>query len=74
VLFRSAEAAPATTSSWTAVHNQLPASRIFTADEYLSGKQTAMTGIQPGQELVIELYLDNSELKSTGYQVQLLYL
>jgi hypothetical protein len=33
-----------------------------------------MTGIQRGQELVIELYLDNSELKSTGYQVRLLYL
>lgn len=69
-----AQALPAIKLSLTDVHNQLLASRVFTAEEYLSGEQKAMTGIQRGQELVIELYLDNSELKSTGYQVRLLYL
>lgn len=69
-----AQALPAIKLSLTDVHNQLLASRIFTADEYLSGEQKAITAIQRGQELVIELYLDNSELKSTGYQVQLMYL
>ena len=69
-----AQALPAIKLSLTDVHNQLLASRIFAADEYLSEEQKAMTAIQRGQELVIELYLDNSDLKSTGYQVRLLYL
>ena len=69
-----AQALPAIKLSLTDVHNQLLASRVFAADEYLSGEQKAMTAIQRGQELVIELYLDNSDLKSTGYQVRLIYL
>ncbi len=69
-----AQGLPAIKLSLTDIDNQLLASRVFTADEYLSGEQKAMTAIQRGQELVIELYLDNSDLKSTGYQVQLMYL
>ncbi|MDC8445613.1 MAG: zinc-ribbon domain-containing protein [Nitrosomonas sp.] len=69
-----AQALPAIKLSLTDVHNQLLASRVFTAEEYLSGEQKAITAIQRGQELVIELYLDNSDLKSTGYQVRLMYL
>jgi predicted Zn finger-like uncharacterized protein len=69
-----AQGLPTIKLSLTDVHNQLLASRILTADEYLSSEQKSMTAIQRGQELVIELYLDNSDLKSTGYQVQLMYL
>jgi len=69
-----AQELPAIKLSLTDIDNQLLASRVFTADEYLSGEQKAMTAIQRGQELVIELYLDNRDLKSAGYQVQLMYL
>lgn len=69
-----AQALPAIKLSLTDAHNQLLASRIFTANEYLSREQGNMTAIQYGQELAIQLYLDNSELNSKGYQVELLYL
>ncbi len=69
-----AQALPAIKLSLTDVHNQLLASRIFTADEYLSREQGNVTAIQHGQELAIQLYLDNSDLNSKGYQVELLYL
>lgn len=69
-----AQALPAIKLSLTDVHNQLLASRIFTANEYLSREQGNMTAIQYGQELAIQLHLDNSELNSKGYQVELLYL
>ncbi len=68
-----AQALPAIKLSLTDVHNQLLASRIFTADAYLSREQGSMTAIQRGQELAIQLYLDNSDLNSKGYQVELLY-
>ena len=58
----------------TDMHNQLLASRIFTATDYLSIEQKKTTAIQPNQEIIIQLHLDNSQLKSTGYRLKLLYL
>ena len=69
-----AQALPALKLTLTDKHNQLLASRVFTAGEYLSKAQKDVTAIKRGQELVVQLHIDNSDLKSTGYQVELLYL
>ncbi len=68
------QALPALKLFLTDMHNQLLASRIFTAADYLASAQKQKTAIQPNQEIIIQLYLDNSQLKSTGYQLELLYL
>jgi len=68
------QALPALKVSLTDRHNQLLASRVFAADEYLSRAQKGLTAMKRGQELVIQLHIDNSDLKSTGYQVELMYL
>ncbi|HNP27015.1 MAG TPA: zinc-ribbon and DUF3426 domain-containing protein [Nitrosomonas sp.] len=69
-----AQALPALKLFLTDMHNQLLASRIFTAADYLAQAQQQKTAIQPNQEIIIQLYLDNSQLKPTGYQLELLYL
>ena len=67
------QALPIIKLSLTDAHNELLASRMFSAEEYLSAEQNGLTAIQRGQELVVQLYLDNGNLKSTGYRVELLY-
>jgi len=69
-----AQALPALQLSLTDRHDQLLASRVFTADEYLPKAQKGVIAIKRGQELAIQLYIDNSKLKSSGYRVELLYL
>ncbi|MCB1985933.1 MAG: zinc-ribbon domain-containing protein [Burkholderiales bacterium] len=68
-----AQALPVLKLFLTDRHNQVLASRIFTAADYLSEAQKEKRAIQPNQEIIIQLYLDNSQLKSTGYQLQLSY-
>lgn len=67
------QALPIIKLSLTDAHNELLASRLFSKDEYLSAEQSGLKAIQREQELVVQLYLDNSDLKSTGYRVELLY-
>ncbi|PTN12458.1 zinc-ribbon and DUF3426 domain-containing protein [Nitrosomonas aestuarii] len=68
------QALPALKLLLTDMHNQLLASRIFTTTDYLTKAQIQKTAIQPNQEIIIQIYLDNSQLKSTGYHLELLYL
>jgi hypothetical protein len=68
-----AQALPALKLFLTDRHNQVLASRILTAADYLAEGQREKKAIQPNQEIIIQLYLDNSQLKSTGYRLQLLY-
>ena len=68
-----AQALPALKLFLTNIHNQVLASRIFTPADYLSEEQKGKKAIQPNQEIIIQLYLDNRQLKSTGYRLQLLY-
>ncbi|MDR4518719.1 MAG: zinc-ribbon and DUF3426 domain-containing protein [Nitrosomonas sp.] len=67
------QALPALKLFLTDRHNQVLASRILTAVDYLSAEQKGKKAIPPNQEIIIQLYLDNSRLKSTGYRLQLLY-
>lgn len=69
-----AQALPALKLFLTDRHNALLASRIVTAAEYLTEEQAGKVAIGPHQELIIRVYLDNSQLQSVGYRLQLLYL
>ncbi len=54
--------------------NQLLASRIFTAANYLSEVDKEKTAIYPNQEIIIQLYLDNNHLDPTGYRLQIIFI
>lgn len=68
-----AQALPALKLFLTDSHNQILASRIFSAADYLSEAQKTKKTIESNHEIIIQLHLDNRQLKATGYQLQLLY-
>lgn len=69
-----AQRLPALKLFLTDIHDELLASRIFTAADYLSKENENKTAVESGQEIIIRLYLDYDRLKPSGYRLQLLYL
>lgn len=68
------QALPALKLLLTDVHDQLLASRIFTSTDYLSPDMRKKISILPNHEITVQLYLDNSQIKPTGYRLQILYI
>ncbi|MEK6596591.1 MAG: DUF3426 domain-containing protein, partial [Pseudomonadota bacterium] len=68
------QALPALQLSLLDVHDQLIASRIFTAQEYLQEEDKALPFIGPQHEIEIRLDFDSSHLNAVGYRLHLLYL
>lgn len=68
------QAWPALQLSLLDVDDQLIASRIFTAQDYLQGDNVALPFIEPLHEIEIRLDFDSSQLNALGYRLQLLYL
>ena len=54
-------------------HDQIIASRIFTAQDYFPEHDNAPQFIEPRQEIEIRLDFDSSELQALGYRLHLLY-
>lgn len=53
--------------------DELVASRIFTAQDYLRDKDSAQTFLESQQEIEIQVNFESSELDAFGYHLQLLY-
>ncbi len=53
--------------------DELVASRIFTAQDYLREKDSAQTFIESQQEIEIHVNFESSELDASGYHLRLLY-
>ncbi len=68
------QAWPALQLSLLDVDDQLIASRIFTAQDYLQEDNAALPFIEPLHEIEIRLDFDSSQLNALGYRLQLLYL
>lgn len=68
------QALPALQLSLLNVHDQLIASRIFTAQEYLQEEDKALPFIGPQHEIEIRLDFDSGHLNAVGYRLHLLYL
>tara|TARA_R110002073_G_scaffold245409_3_gene408077 strand:+ start:794 stop:1690 length:897 start_codon:yes stop_codon:yes gene_type:complete len=68
------QALPAFKLTLTGIKGQSLASRIFTAEDYLTEQVDIVQFIEPNHEINIRLYLDGAELSATGYQLALLYL
>ena len=69
-----AQALPALKLLLTDMNEQMLASRVFTAIDYLPSADRNKMSILPSQEITVRLYLDNSQIKPTGYRLQILYL
>jgi len=67
------QALPALQLSLTDEEDQLIASRIFTAQDYLSEQEKSLQSIQSHQDIEILLYFDGSNLDASGYSLNLLY-
>ncbi len=67
------QALPALKLTLTDIHNQVVASHIYTAGDYLRISKDKVQVIEPGQEIDIRLDIENPGLNSTGYQLILLY-
>ncbi|SEN18000.1 zinc-ribbon and DUF3426 domain-containing protein [Nitrosomonas marina] len=68
------QALPALKLLLTDVHDQLLASRIFTSADYLPPDMRKKISILPNHEITVRLYMDNSQIKPTGYRLQILYI
>lgn len=66
-------ALPALKLSLTDVHDQLLASRIFSADDYLPEKTDSVPALEPDHQIDISVDLDSGELNAMGYRLILLY-
>ena len=64
---------PALQLSLLDAQDQLLASRIFTAQEYLPESEKSLQFMRPQQEIEVQLNFDNSRLHAWGYRLQLLY-
>ena len=67
------QALPALKLTLTDIHNQVVASHLYTAGDYLSEKVDQVQVIGPRQEIDIRFDIENPDLNSTGYQLILLY-
>lgn len=68
------QALPAIQLALLDVEDQLIASRIFTAQDYLQEEDKALQFMKPQHEMDIRLDFDSSQLNALGYRLQLLYL
>lgn len=68
------QALPALQLSLLDTHDQLIASRIFTAQDYLQEADKALQFIAFQHEIEIRLDFTSSDLDAAGYRLQLLYL
>lgn len=64
---------PALQLSLLDAQDQLLASRVFTAQEYLPESDKSLQFMRPQQEIEVQLNFDNSHLRVWGYRLQLLY-
>lgn len=67
------QALPALKLSLLDVHNELLASRVFAAEEYLAEHDDAASFIQPHGEIDIEFDFDSDQLNAMGYRLLLLH-
>ena len=65
---------PALQLSLLDAHDQLIASRIFTAQDYLQEEDKALQFIASQHEIEIRLDFASSDLDASGYRLLLLYL
>ena len=68
------QALPALQLSLLDAEDQLIASRIFTAQDYLQQENKSLQFIESQHEIEIRLDFDSSELDASGYRLVLLYL
>jgi hypothetical protein len=68
------QALPALQLSLLDAEDQLIASRIFTAHDYLQEEDKTLQFIASQYEIEIRLDFDSSELDASGYRLMLLYL
>ncbi len=68
------QALPALQLSLLDAHDQVIASRMFTAQHYLLEEDKLLQFIEPQQDLEIRLDFDSSDLNALGYRLHLIYL
>ena len=67
------QALPALKLTLTDSHNQMVASHLYTAVDYLGEKKDIVQVIEPGKEINVRIDVENFSLNATGYQLLLLY-
>ena len=68
------QALPALKLTLTDSHNQIVASHLYTAADYLGeNKDTTVQVIESGKEINVRIDVENSGLNATGYRLLLLY-
>jgi len=67
------QALPALKLTLTNSHNQMVASHLYTAADYLSDEKDIVPVIEPGKEINVQIDIEYSDLNATGYRILLLY-
>ena len=67
------QALPALKLTLTDSYNQMVASHLYTAADYLDENKDTVQVIEPGKEIIARIEVENSSLNATGYRLWLLY-
>ena len=67
------QALPALKLTLTDTYNQMVASHLYTAADYLDENKDTVQVIEPGKEIIARIEVENSSLNATGYRLWLLY-
>jgi predicted Zn finger-like uncharacterized protein len=67
------QALPALKLMLTNSHNQIVASHLYTAADYLGDEKDIAQVIGPGKEKNVQIDIENSDSNATGYRILLLY-